>query len=127
MEESETRGRARRARRVKRDQRSEDRAKNVDFRLEIADMGYENEEQGVRSRNLEFRRIPVQGARQDVIWLRRQCALLSLSHYVVELIDHRYQHALDMVINLLDDLMTVVRPNKGPACGPEWSGASAKK
>ena len=39
IEEGETRGRARRARRVKQDQSSEDRAKNVDFRLEIADMG----------------------------------------------------------------------------------------
>jgi hypothetical protein len=44
-------------------------------------------------------------------------ASLSVSHYVVEVIDHRYQHALDMMINLLDDLMTAVRPSDG--CKPE--------
>ncbi len=45
--------------------------------------------------------------------LRRHYAALSVSHYVVEVIDHRYQHALDLVIHLLEDLMTAVRPDDG--------------
>jgi hypothetical protein len=34
-------------------------------------------------------------------------------HYVVEVIDHQYQHALDLVIHLLDVLMTAFKPNDG--------------
>ena len=42
-----------------------------------------------------------------------QCASLSLSHYVVDEFDHRYQYTLDQVIHLLDGRMTAVRPNDG--------------
>ena len=38
---------------------------------------------------------------------------LTLSHYVVGVIDHPYQYILDQVIYLLDDRVTAVRPNDG--------------
>jgi hypothetical protein len=67
-----------------------------------------------RRRDVRFK---AHGARHYLIWLRRQYAWLSRSHYVVEVIDHRYRHTLDMVNNLLEDLVTVVRPSDG--CKPE--------
>ncbi len=52
------------------------------------------------------------GVRQYLV-ITLRCHSWSLGHYVVEVIDHRYQHALDLVIHLLDDLVTALRPNDG--------------